>query len=248
MNDLPPVVELLLAFNLGLASQLHCIGMCGGVVGALALAVAPDAVARHGWLRFALAYNAGRVTSYVMAGLLLGLLGQRLGGLLPGDTGYSVLRAAALLALVITGLRLLDLPLPGATLARFPARAWARLRRPAQRLLPLRSLGAAFLFGMIWGWLPCAMVYATLALATGSASPGGGALVMLAFGAGTSPAMIAALTLAGRVPGALRRPLWRRLAGGLLLVGALVYAVLTWPGPGGPSGVHEHHHGHHHGR
>ena len=55
MNDLPLVVELLLAFNLGLASQLHCIGMCGGVVGALALAVAPDAVAHRGWLRFALA-------------------------------------------------------------------------------------------------------------------------------------------------------------------------------------------------
>ena len=72
MNAPPLLVDLLVAFNLGLVSQLHCIGMCGGVVGALTLALDPAAVASRSRHVFVLAYNGGRISSYAMAGAALG--------------------------------------------------------------------------------------------------------------------------------------------------------------------------------
>ena len=96
---------------------------------------------------------------------------------------------------------------------------------------------------MIWGWLPCAMVYATLGFAASSAVPGRGALIMLAFGLGTSPALIAAATLAGRAPRLLQRPAVRRTAGAVLLAAALVYPIVgLLPG----NDEHAQHHQHQH--
>lgn len=219
----PMIVDLLIAFNLGLLSQLHCLGMCGGVIGALAFALDPKAASGHGLWPFALAYNGGRIASYALAGAALGLAGEQFLGTLPGPHGYTLLRCLAAVVLALAALALLGVRTPGAWLERLGARAWSWLRRPGQRLMPIRSLRAAWLFGMIWGWLPCAMVYATLAFAASSAQPGRGALIMLAFGLGTSPALIAAATFAGRAPRLLQRPAVRRTAGVLLLAAAVAY-------------------------
>ncbi|MEX2480184.1 MAG: sulfite exporter TauE/SafE family protein, partial [Gammaproteobacteria bacterium] len=241
MSANPLLVDLLLAFNLGLLSQLHCIGMCGGVIGALAFALAPRSVERRGMLPFALAYNGGRIASYVLAGAAVGLLGARIAGVLPGESGYLALRIAAALVLASAGLGLLGVRHPGALLERLGARAWRVLRRPGQALVPIRSLPAAWLFGMIWGWLPCAMVYATLAFAASSAAPARAALIMAAFGLGTSPALIAAATLAGRAPPLLQRPAVRRAAGVFMLAAALAYPFM-----GALSNGAGHDHGQHH--
>ena len=143
MTANPLIVDVLIAFNLGLLSQLHCLGMCGGVIGALAFALDPKAVTGRGLWPFALAYNGGRIASYVIAGAVLGLAGERLLGVLPGPHGYTLLRLFAAVVLALAALALLGIRAPGAWLERLGARAWFWLRRPGQRLMPIRSLPAA---------------------------------------------------------------------------------------------------------
>ncbi len=236
MNDLHLVADLLIAFNLGLVSQVHCVGMCGGIVGALSLAVDGDARQARGMLPFALAYNGGRVASYMLAGALLGAAGGGLVTLFASGTGHTVLRTLAGAILVVAGLSLLGVGAPAAMLEGFGRRLWLRLQRPARSLVPVRSARAAWLFGMLWGWLPCALVYATLLFAAASAQPGHAALVMLAFGLGTSPALLLAGTLAARGK-LLRHARLRRAAGTLLVLAGLVYPF---------AGALFHHHGHAH--
>ncbi|MEQ8232787.1 MAG: sulfite exporter TauE/SafE family protein, partial [Gammaproteobacteria bacterium] len=165
MNGPPLLVDALIALNLGLVSQVHCVGMCGGVIGALAFAVDPKQVERRGMLPFALAYNAGRITSYVTAGVLIGFAGERVLALWPGAEAHLWLRLAAGLVIVIAGLSLLGIGGPGAWLEHLGQHLWRVISRPGRRLLPLGSPGAAWVFGLLWGWLPCALVYATLLFA-----------------------------------------------------------------------------------
>ncbi|HEY4636993.1 MAG TPA: sulfite exporter TauE/SafE family protein, partial [Burkholderiales bacterium] len=77
---------------------------------------------------------------------------------------------------------------------------------------------AAALAGMLWGLLPCAMVYAALATATLAGGPAQGALAMLAFGAGTLPWLLGAGGALARLragPGLARL----RAAAGVLVLG-----------------------------
>lgn len=239
MNQtLPLVADLLLAFNLGLVSQLHCVGMCGGVVAALGLAIAPQSRAARGALPFALAYNGGRVTSYALAGVLLGTLGAGLVEALASRDGHLWLRIAAAVMLVASGLALFGLPQAMALVERAGYHVWRRLQPLARGLLPVRHLRGAWLFGMLWGWLPCALVYAALAHAAASASATRAALLMVAFGLGTMPALVlAAVTAARAGPGPRTDPRLRRAAGAVLVVCGCLYpfvGVLF-------SGAHAHH-------
>lgn len=246
MTAVPLGVDLLVALNLGLFSQVHCVGMCGGVVGALAFAVAPRALAARGMLRFALAYNGGRVTSYALAGALLAVLGQQGVVMLPGARGYLALRVLAGVMLVIAGSSLLG-GRAGGLVERAGQQVWALLRRPGQALLPLENLRAAWLFGMLWGWLPCALVYAALLFAAASAgsvadpatAAARGAATMLAFGLGTSPALVTAVFAAARLRDHLARPATRRIAGAVLIAAGLAYPFLG--SLLGGHGEHAHH-------
>lgn len=223
MNETALLVDALIALNLGLVSQVHCVGMCGGVVGALAFAVDPKQVERRGMLPFALAYNAGRVTSYVIAGTLLGLAGGEALAWWPGEHAHVWLRILAGAVLVMAGLSLFGLGGPGALLERLGQRLWTVIRRPGQRLLPLTGVPSAWAFGLLWGWLPCALVYATLLFAAAGADALRAAVIMFAFGLGTSPALILAATLSRRAGSLLRNPAWRRAGGAALIVAGLGY-------------------------
>jgi sulfite exporter TauE/SafE len=190
----------LTAFGVGVMSALHCIGMCGGIVGALSFSVPPDR--RAGPLRllpFLLAYNLGRIASYAAAGALLGWLGASL--VADGTRVWLAegLRIAAALALVGIGLYLGGWMSRLASLERLGVPLWRRLEPLGRRLLPVRSLFRAALLGVVWGWLPCGLVYGML---IGSPAQGGamaGAFYMGLFGAGTLPVLLAAGLLAGRL-------------------------------------------------
>ena len=198
----------------GLASGLHCVGMCGGIVAAFsARRVVPIVPAARGapeWRR-QLAFNAGRVLTYALGGAAAGALGgaaQLMQGALPVQMVLFVLAQGVL---ILAGLYLLG---AGRLLARFEnlgAPLWRRVQPAAARL-------AAALAGMLWGLLPCAMVYAALATATLAAGPAQGALAMLAFGAGTLPWLLGAggaLARLGAGPGLARL----RAAAGVLVLG-----------------------------
>lgn len=221
---------ILVAFVVGLLSALHCLGMCGGIMGALSVALPESTRTRPArLLGFLAAYNLGRILSYTLAGALAGSLGLTLvEGTGSVELGL-VLRAVAALLMVLAGLHLAGwLPAVG-RIERLGAPLWRRLEPLAHRLVPVRTLGRAALYGAVWGWLPCGLVYAMLGAAAGQATVLGGAATMAAFGAGTLPTLLVTGLFASRVYRLRRRPLLQQ-AGGLAvaLVGAvaLIYLVV----------------------
>jgi sulfite exporter TauE/SafE len=218
----------------GLAGSVHCAGMCGGIVGALTMAPArpafPVAVLtlparpRAGLARVA-AYNAGRIGSYAVAGAIAGGLAGGVGTL----AGLAPWQAAAFWAanamLVLLGLYLAGVFPALAQVERLGQGLWARVRPLTGVLLPADSPLKLLVLGSLWGWLPCGMVYSVLLTAALAGSAAGGAAVMLAFGIGTLP-MLLALGLAGaQLRGWMqRRPV--RLLCGLAVAGFGVVGLL----------------------
>ncbi len=219
MVELAP--QLLSALILGLLGGGHCLGMCGGLMGALTLAIPPE---QRTWrLRLLLAYNLGRILSYTCAGLLVGL------------AGWAVANSpAAMLLRVIAGLLLIAMGLylagwwSGLTRVEIIGHhLWRHLQPIASRLMPVSSLPRALILGAIWGWLPCGLVYSTLLWASSQGSPSSSALLMLAFGLGTWPVLLATGMAAEHLT-ALLRQRGVRIASGLLVI---LFGLWTLPGP-----------------
>lgn len=224
---------LIALFLAGALGAPHCVGMCGGIVGALGglSANAPAAGAKptdppSGDSPFFLhlGYNLGRISSYSIAGALAGGVGGALlltGALWP----RLVLLALAGLMLVAMGLYLLGLPQLVLPLEKAGGHLWRRVQPLARPFLPVRRFTQAFPLGLVWGWLPCGLVYTALTSALSAGAPWRGALVMLAFGAGTLPAMLLGGLFAGRVAGMLRHR-YVRLAAGLAVAAFGIHALI----------------------
>ena len=213
-------------FVAGLASGVHCIGMCGGVVSAFAAARSPvstltipirvaGAAPRPDWAR-QLTLNAGRVTSYATGGAIAGTLGGA-GALLAGAmSAQAVLYVLANLMLVLAGLYLAGAARLLARLESLGAPLWRRLQPLAARLMSAQGLRGSYAAGLVWGWLPCGLVYGALFAAALAGSPLRGALAMLGFGLGTLPTLLAAGLAAGSLRAWARRRAVRIAAGGLI--------------------------------
>ena len=222
------------AATLGFAGSAHCLGMCGGI----AAAGGTGRSTVQGIL-----FNLGRLAGYAVLGGGVGaLVGAVLGGLPVRPFAIGLRFLAALLMLVL-GLALLtgrDL----LSLERLGAAVWQRLRPLAARSIALpaglRSAGR----GVLWGFLPCGLVYSALSLAAASGSATAGSLTMLAFGLGTLPAMLA-VTLAGAAITRRFAGLRTRRLAGILMIGFAVWTALGFlaphpPGQGASAPVHEH--------
>ena len=205
-----PESSYLALFLIGLLGGTHCIGMCGGIVGALSL----GGTARPS---LHLAYNAGRIVSYALAGAIAGALGGAslaLSGQLPVRIVLFVL---ANLMLVALGLYLMGASRALAFSERFGQKLWRHLQPLSRRFLPARTVAQAFPLGLGWGWLPCGLVYSALVTALTSGSALRGAAMMLAFGAGTLPNLLLAGLLAVRLNEYVAKPVVRLSAGLLVL-------------------------------
>ena len=219
MLELAPL--LVSALILGLLGGGHCLGMCGGLMGALTLAIPKEQRSRR--FRLLLAYNLGRILSYATAGLLIGL------------AGWAVANSpAAMFMRVLAGLLLISMGLylagwwSGLTRIESLGRGlWRYIQPVANRLLPVSSLPRALLLGALWGWLPCGLVYSTLLWAASQGNALDSTLLMLAFGLGTWPVLLATGLAAERVTALLRKRSVR-MAGGLLVI---LFGVRTLPGP-----------------
>ena len=202
------------AFLIGLLGGVHCVGMCGGVVGALTVQTPRR---RRAW-SLHLAYSAGRIASYAAAGAIMGMIGGMglmFNQILPVQLLLYVL---ANLVLVSLGLYLAGLGNQLTRIEALGAWLWRRVQPYSAKVLPADTAGKAFVLGTLWGWLPCGLVYSLLATALLSGGAGSGAAVMLAFGLGTLPNLL----LAGMVFKRLRditSDRRVRLATGALVVG-----------------------------
>ncbi|MFJ3151265.1 MULTISPECIES: sulfite exporter TauE/SafE family protein [Pseudomonas] len=220
-----PVPDLLAllgsALVLGLLGGGHCLGMCGGLMGALTLAIPPEQRGKR--LRLLLAYNLGRIFSYACAGLLLGLAGWAVAS----SPAALALRVAAALLLIAMGLYLAGWWSGLTRIEALGRGLWRHIQPMASRLLPVSSLPRALLLGALWGWLPCGLVYSTLLWAASQGNAGYSAVLMLAFGLGTWPVLLATGLAAERVNALLRRRSVR-VAGGVLV---MLFGIWTLPGP-----------------
>ena len=202
-------LSLASAFLVGLLGGGHCAGMCGGIVGAVSLSL-PGSRPRIGFL---LAYNLGRIASYGIAGLLAGAVGASsffLDHVLPVE---RVLYALASVMLILLGLYLAGIWRGVVVLETAGGKLWRHVQPWSKRFLPVRTLPQALALGGIWGWLPCGLVYSIVVAALATGSPGRGAALMLAFGLGTLPALLAMGMAAVRIRSVLQNAWIRRLSG-----------------------------------
>lgn len=211
----PPSDSTLLwtALPLGFLGGLHCIGMCGPIVIALARAQGT------GWHALAarLLYSLGRTTTYVLLGLLIGAL-------------MSSLRMAGVqrwVSIALGGLILLGVLLPTKWTSRLlPGGGVAgpvlALKRAWGRLTHTDALPNQYVIGVLNGLLPCGLVYAAVAASGAMGSPLGSAAFMALFGLGTVPALLAT-AYAGHIILARFRVTYRRIVPiSLAIVAALL--------------------------
>lgn len=213
---------MLSLFAAGLLGGGHCLGMCGGIVGALSL----SAGSRSARLTRMLCYNLGRVISYSLMGALVGWGGEAVFG-----TQLTWPRLMAGVLLVLMGLYLADLWRALTWLERAGAVLWRRLQPLGNRLLPLKHHWQALPLGLVWGFLPCGLVYTGLAFAAAQGNPLNGGLVMLAFGLGTLPAVLLGGWFASELQ-AIIRARGPRLTAGLLLIAFGLWTLWVALAPG----------------
>jgi hypothetical protein len=221
MQAMPINAPALLAVLLtGLLGGVHCAAMCGGIATGFSV-WSP----RAGW-RAALQLNLGRVAGYVLAGAVVGGVGDGLLRLFEWSALATAMRVAVGLVLIIAALRLLDRRGRLSLLARPGARLWRWLQPLQRRLLPTNTLARRLAAGVLWGWLPCGLSTTMLAAAWFQASARDGALTMAVFGLGTLPVMLPLTWSGARVGRWLQQPAPRRYAAlFILLVGVLTLSA-----------------------
>lgn len=190
-------MEIWTAFVLGLVGSLHCAGMCGP----LALALPVTGNTRAAFVAGRLFYNAGRILTYALLGLVFGLVGQSIA--MAGFQKWVSLTAGALILIGLVASTRVGLGVP-------ITKGVVWLKNGVGRLLQKRTLGSLFLLGTLNGLLPCGLVYVACAAAAATGSIKLGMVSMIAFGLGTLPMMLG-LSLAGARLQAMFRFRWQRL-------------------------------------
>ncbi len=229
-TDTLPVAAALLS---GLVASGHCVAMCGPIA---------SLAGRNGRGRRALLYQGGRLVSYTAMGASVGYLGVALGDIAGVAQWSLVLRLVLAAVLLSIGWNMLLRRGRRSLFERIGGRLWSRLLPLVGTLQPARSRRDLIVMGLLWGWLPCGMVYSMLAIAAVAGGPLGGASVMMAFGLGTLPAMIGISWSSARLA-TLRTRRSRRALGYALVLGGIwlaampVYEVFSTS----PQTMHLHH-------
>jgi hypothetical protein len=226
------------AFLVGLFSTLHCIGMCGGIIGALTFSL-PQEIRDSRWrlLPYMSAYNLGRISSYTLAGALAGLAGHLFSSSFQ-QYGHLVLQLLATVLMIAIGLYLAGWFPRFANVERIGKPLWNKLEPLSRKLLPVKSPLHAFMFGMVWGWLPCGLVYSALLWSSSGETSVNGALFMLAFGLGTLPTVLGAGILTGWLVRLKQLPYLRPVVGMSIIILAIVSAYMALGHTGHTQHVH----------
>ncbi len=220
------------AIIVGLLGSTHCLGMCGGIVAALNMGISGDLSSRPTSLfGYQLAYNAGRICSYMVVGFAAGTLGAGLAQLGVSVVAGKLFAAAFMIAL---GLYLANWWRGLALLEKLGGHLWRHIQPLGQRLFPIESPLQSFFLGTLWGWLPCGLVYAVVAWSLTTANAVDAALIMLGFGLGTLPAMLLAGNALNYLKGWVQAPVIRTTAGILIMAFGLYNGISVF--------TQQHHH------
>lgn len=207
---------LLSAFLLGLLGSGHCLAMCGGLSAALGLNSGTHPESRI------LAYNLGRIFSYSLAGLIVGSLGFWLSKNL---AALDVLRYLAALMLILLGLYVGKWFNGLLYFEKLGHKLWPVIQPLSKRFMPIRSFKDALIVGMVWGWLPCGLVYSALIWASLESNSLASMSIMLCFGLGTLPAMLATGLFAQGFNNFVKKTWFRQAASGLMIL----FGIWTLP-------------------
>lgn len=217
MTDATAAVTLSAAFMAGLAGSAHCVLMCGGLAGALGVRSRAITAGGNAW-RNASPYHIGRLGGYATAGALFGLFGATVLTVVNLPLLATTARLAAALLVILAAVRVLSGLNVLAWIERLGARFWKLVQPIVRQAATRRGPGRSLLIGLLWGWLPCGLVYSVLLLAALSGSAARGAGIMLAFGLGTMPVMLTSSAFAAHLGHWTRRHGARQVSGALLLV------------------------------
>ncbi len=188
-------------------------------MGALTLSLPSEVRGGMGrFLLFVTLYNLGRMLIYVVLGVAVGFTGQLLGDSLDGALWRQVASVVAAITIILIGLYLTGWVPMLRNMDRLGGAVWKRIEPVGRRLLPVRTLPAAFLAGLVWGWLPCGLVYYALILALPLGDPVMSGMFMLVFGLGTMPVMIATGVFAGGLARLGRNVRLRQVAGVVVIL------------------------------
>ncbi len=222
----------LVSFLMGLFSSMHCIGMCGSIIGTLTLSLSQDIRNKKTLLLpFVFNYNFGRIVSYTLAGALAGVIESVVSSVPMGEIdGYRIMQLFSAAVMASAGLYIAGWFPRFAYIEKAGTRFWKVIEPYGRKLIPVKNLTQAFLFGMVWGWLPCGLVYAALALATTTGNISNSALTMLFFGLGTLPAVMGVGIMTGILTRLSRMQRFKQAVGLFMIVLAL-FSALPWLNP-----------------
>lgn len=218
------------AFIVGLLGGVHCFGMCGGIVAALSFGVREDFRHRQRvMLELQIGYNLGRIISYGIAGFIAGALGLFAHDLVGMHAVRTVLQILAATIMISLGLYLGGWWFGLVKVEKAGTRLWKQIEPLGRKLIPVQTVGGALGLGLVWGWLPCGLIYSVLIWALALADPVQGAILMLSFGLGTLPNLLLMGVFAAQLGQFLRKAWIKRLAGALV-IGFGVWQLLVATG------------------
>lgn len=217
---------LFTALLAGLFGSLHCVGMCGGISSALSLATDQQGSA---WKKnlIVVTYNAGRISTYAFAGLLAGTIGTLMDQIVPEDIAGIGFRAVTGMMMILIGAFLAFNLQWIEKITAWGLGFWRQISPFAGKLMPVKTLPSAYLLGLIWGWLPCGLVYAVLMTAWFSGDALQGTSIMLVFGLGTLPSMLTTGLAANWIQTKVQKQQLRLIAG----ISMILFGLWTLIGP-----------------
>ena len=213
---MPTELTFIAALLVGLLGSTHCIGMCGGIVGALDMGLRQPGRSSVSMLGYHLAYNSGRIISYIAIGVLAGILGAGIAEMSP-TTKFPIGPMITAVFMVALGLYLANWWRALSVLEKLGNKVWKKIQPIGQKFLPVRNHTQAFAVGLVWGWLPCGLVYTAVAWSLTTGDPTQSAILMLGFGLGTLPAMLFVGGTLGRLNGWIQKQAVRTIAGVIII-------------------------------
>ncbi|MDJ0880155.1 MAG: sulfite exporter TauE/SafE family protein [Gammaproteobacteria bacterium] len=208
------IASLLSALLMGLIGSTHCVGMCGGIISTLSTNFSGQSQGHS--FSIQLFYNLGRISTYSFFGLMIGFFSSKLMELLPDPHAFSMKIAGVFF--ILLGLYISQLLNSFKYFEAAGQKLWVKIEPFGRHYLPAQTPFAALKLGLVWGWLPCGLVYSALALAMTQLNPLHSALTMFAFGLGTLPTLLLIGHFAQNVKNILQNKRVRIILGLILIV------------------------------